>query len=296
MNYKNRIKSTLRPIFIPFNKEHLLDKIANEIARAGILVDALDNRHPDISQIKVEAKLKLDKTVNHLRDYILQSMDGNKELLDKYFEAKGEDYYIYDILEFIIDKIIMSKIVNYTSKYDCFKYNVPPFPDDRILYFSSVRQIMDEGVVEIGVPIGPEGFIYAALFNTFGLPMRDIIIDEYDPKGGRPYRELDDLNYIKGKNVLFIEDDVITGKTLERAYLEISKYYPKSIYLYLGLPKDHQHLDNIPKGFKKIYIQPSPLLDEQRRKEVCRALHLFNGINRIFKERTKLKVCIEKKF
>lgn len=110
-------------------------------------------------------------------------------------------------------------------------------------------------------------------------------IDEYCTTEDRPYKELDDLSIIKGKNILLIEDDVRTGKTLEKACSQIKRYRPKSISLYLGHPERMQNLPNIPKEFRKVYTTPDILSDAQIKLEIDKALEMLKKKYQIFKEK-----------
>ena len=40
---------------------------------------------------------------------------------------------------------------------------------------------------------------------------------------------MDDLNVLKGKNILIVEDIIDTGRTMKRLLAELAKYEPKSM-------------------------------------------------------------------
>ena len=84
------------------------------------------------------------------------------------------------------------------------------------------------------------------MFTWLGMDVLDVDVDEHSTVEDRPYRELDDLSVIEGKNIVLIENDVVTGATLEKVITNLNRYKPKSISVYLGIEEGRQALENVP--------------------------------------------------
>jgi len=131
-----------------------------------------------------------------------------------------------------------------------------------------IHAIVTQKNYDIGICISPEALRYGALFDLFGLRTLAVYMDDSDPT--RNYRELDDLKSIKGKNIIVIEDDVVTGKTLEIFFEKIKQYSPASISLFLGNPKRFQKgLQNIPNCFQSVYVVPDAISDVERKQIIA---------------------------
>ena len=61
---------------------------------------------------------------------------------------------------------------------------------------------------------------------------------------------MDDLNVLKGKNVLIVEDIIDTGKTMKRLLANLAKYEPKSVTVACLLRKRTPLSD----GFQPDYV------------------------------------------
>lgn len=128
------------------------------------------------------------------------------------------------------------------------------------LYF--IHKIVAENKFDFGICIAPEALRYAALFELFRLPILAVFMDDSNPS--RDFRILDNLEPIRQKDIIVIEDDVVTGKTLKIFLGEVKYYSPKSISLFLGNPMRFQKgLNCIPHNrFKHIYVVPDSIEDE----------------------------------
>lgn len=183
--------------------------------------------------------------------------------------------------------MIIQAAKGYYSRFGLQDFSHPRmhFAHEFIESFSVVRKVVDKGEVDIGIAIGPEGFMYAAMFELMDFPLRNIYIDEYSRAEDRPYKELDDLSAISGKDVLFVEDDIKTGATLRKAHQNIAKYSPASVSVYLGIPEPQQTLQNIPKDFKNVYTVPHYLGDKRIKEEVDALIEILGKKYNIFKKK-----------
>ena len=65
---------------------------------------------------------------------------------------------------------------------------------------------------------------------------------------------MDDLSVIQRRRVLLIEDDVVSGISLDLVMKEIMRQEPSSVSLYLGREKDSQQLQNVPPQIDRVYL------------------------------------------
>ena len=92
------------------------------------------------------------------------------------------------------------------------------------------------------VAIAPEGHVYSYFFGCLGIPVLSIFVD-YPPKH---VHHIDDFSAIRGRRVLLVEDDIVSGVSLELVVRELASYMPRSLSLYLGREKEFQQLQNVP--------------------------------------------------
>lgn len=277
---EEQIKSSLRLIFVKCEDEPLLDLITERIAGQARFIDSLDNSYEPMKGCVEHLYGNVEQNIIYFRQQILLVPDKIRGLLRTTdFESER-----YAMLEIVARALVKQEVENYYSRYnlrsDVYTHNLAAS-------FSTARKITEEKEVEIGVAIGPEGFAYGALFKLLDLPVLDIHIDEYCLTEDRPYQELDDLSAIKGRHVLFIEDDVRTGRTLEKAYQNINRYSPSKVSVYLGIPEERQELKNVPRTFDKIYTVPSVLPDMQTRAEIDALIEVLERKYSIFKPKVR---------
>jgi hypoxanthine phosphoribosyltransferase len=171
--------------------------------------------------------------------------------------------YTNSLLERIASRSLDKELKKYIAGMD----NVDPHRAlfyDLALSFSVISKLLRSNEYDEIVAVGPEAFSYAYLFELAGKKVLKLHVDEYDKTRDRPYRELDDLSQIKGKRVLLLEDDVVTGRTLEKVIAELKKHSPQSFSLFLGIPAGRQMLENIPQDMKMTYLVKSELTEEER--------------------------------
>lgn len=133
-------------------------------------------------------------------------------------------------------------------------------PHDCINAFHMARLLIESGEHDCCVAIAPEGHIYGYFFERLGAKVLSVYVD-YPPT---KLAIVDDLAVIRGKKVLLIEDDVISGLTLRLVIGGLQQYRPCSLSLYLGHCKHVQHVLNVPPEIKNIYIAEDCLDPLQR--------------------------------
>ena len=170
--------------------------------------------------------------------------------------------------------------IDYYKKFDAPAIHSAPSPVEALALAKEITEGKD---YDIGVVIGPEGFMYAGLFDMVGFPLNHIHIDEYCTTEDRPYKELDDLSDIKDKRVLLIEGDVNTGRTLEKAKFMLNKHKPRSYALYLG-STTMQRTENVPKGIQPVYAVKACTTVGGARELVEIFLPLVNQYSEIIKD------------
>jgi hypothetical protein len=105
---------------------------------------------------------------------------------------------------------------------------------------------------DVALIVGPEGIAYAPMFEDLGIETLVINIPEDSPDGPRTFTVLSDLERLRGKRVLVVEDDVVSGATLRKILEETAPFSPASFGLFLGYP-GQQMLGNVPGEFEKVY-------------------------------------------
>lgn len=274
---KEKIKMVVRPAVLPFQDETLLDEIADNVASRAEFIASLDDSHSPLDEVVQQCYQSIEQELTNYRQTLLFNPGGVKASVRS---RSGEDER-YAVLTRVVEALLLRDARGYFERFDEHSTHFARYP---LTSFSSVRTTLDAGEVEIGIAVGPEGFMYASIFELFGFPVRNIHIDEYCATEDRPYRELDDISDIRGKHVLFIEDDVQTGRTLEKAYRMISRYSPASVSVYLGTPEKGQKLGNVPRELRATYTTPNFLPDAEARLEVDKAIELLEKRYRIFKD------------
>jgi hypothetical protein len=121
---------------------------------------------------------------------------------------------------------------------------------DAIAAFGMARYLTSEREFDYYLAVAPEGHIYGYFFERFGFSTMDIFVP-YPPVD---VEMCDDLSCIKGKRVLIIEDDVMSGKSLQLVVQELLRHESAHIELYLGHSKGIQHPENVSKVIEHIYF------------------------------------------
>jgi len=123
-------------------------------------------------------------------------------------------------------------------------------PHDAIAAFGMARYLTSEKNFDYYLAVAPEGHIYGYFFERYGCKTLDVFVP-YPPVG---LQVNDDLSSIKGKRLLILEDDVMSGKSLQLVVQEVSQHEPAHIELYLGHSKGIQHPENVSNVIEHIYF------------------------------------------
>ena len=86
--------------------------------------------------------------------------------------------------------------------------------------------------------------------SSSSAPILSICVD-YPPTR---VESVDDLSAIHRRRVLLIEDDVVSGISLELVMKEVALHGPSSVSLFLGREKDSQQLQNVPPQIDRVYL------------------------------------------
>ncbi|MBW2967411.1 phosphoribosyltransferase [Candidatus Woesearchaeota archaeon] len=277
LTLREKLGITLRPLFAEFEECPRIDEIIDHLERCSEFLDTFNTDVPAVAEGVRSGEHSLDNDICRYREKLMMgNLPGNPLRLMSSFED-----FTMRILDRIATKFLRDESeTHYKGLTDQF-LSVP----NRPLNASYVaRKIAASGKHDIGVAIGPEGYVFTPIFTALGMEVLNIHIDEYCKTEDRPYTEIDDLTPIEGKHVLFIEDDVRSGKTLQKAYSGIVKYRPSSVSVFLGLEVGRQTLPSVPPQMANTYTVPGMLTDEQLMAETYEVLQRMGRIYSIFKE------------
>jgi hypothetical protein len=126
----------------------------------------------------------------------------------------------------------------------------PLTPQDSVAALAMARDLTGSGAFDHYIAVAPEGHVYGFFFERLGAQVLSIFVD-YPPTR---VESADDLAVVRGRRVLLIEDDVVSGLSLELVTTEIAQHEPNSVSLYLGREKDSQQLQNIPSQIDRVYL------------------------------------------
>lgn len=138
----------------------------------------------------------------------------------------------------------------------------PLTPVDSVAAFAMAKLLTEQNAFDVCVSVAPEGHVYGYFFKQFGAPILSVHVD-YPP---RRCEILDDLEVIRDKSVLILEDDVASGTTLRHVVNALMEHKPQSIDLFLGRRKDSQVLDSIHPAISKVFLAEEHL-DAVRRED-----------------------------
>jgi hypothetical protein len=132
-------------------------------------------------------------------------------------------------------------------------------PYDPVAAFA-MAELLVRQVFHHVIAVAPEGHIYGFFLERLGVPVMSVYVD-YPPTR---CDAVDDLAAIRGWRVLVIEDDVVSGRTLELVADHLRPYKPRDLSLYLGHARYLQHLDNVPPEFCEVYLAEERLDPAER--------------------------------
>lgn len=136
----------------------------------------------------------------------------------------------------------------------------PLTPWDSVAALAMAKFLVRLGRFDYYVAVAPEGHVYGYFFEKLGIRILSVFVD-YPP---RQVKLEDDFSAIRGRRLLVLEDDIVSGVSLNLVVNELANYAPHSLSLYLGREKDSQLLENVPPVIKEVYLAED-LLDPAER-------------------------------
>jgi hypothetical protein len=147
----------------------------------------------------------------------------------------------------------------------------PLTPRDSIAALAMARSLLRAGRFDHYLAIAPEGHVYGYFFERLGARVLSVAVD-YPP---RRAELVDDLSAIRGRRVLLVEDDIISGVSLGLVVSALATYEPRSVSLYLGRDKEDQHLQNVPPSIAEVYLAEDHLDPTERGRYEADLLEFF---------------------
>jgi hypothetical protein len=134
------------------------------------------------------------------------------------------------------------------------------------------RLLIDSRKFDHYLAVAPEGHAYGFFFERLGVPVLSVFAD-YPP---REMTLEDDLSVIQGARVLLIEDDVVTGLTLQLLVATLVTHQPASLSLYLGRRADSQFPEHIPAEIDPTYLAETHLDPADRPRHEAEFVRVFD--------------------
>ena len=122
----------------------------------------------------------------------------------------------------------VGKHVRESKGYETESWINPLTPVDSIAAYAMAKVLTEGRQFDYCVSVAPEGHVYGYFFELFGASILSVHVD-YPP---RRCEVLDDLDPVRGKRVLILEDDVASGTTLRYVILRILAMTVKPLHLY----------------------------------------------------------------
>lgn len=163
----------------------------------------------------------------------------------------------------VLERVLtdVDKHVRESKGYETESWINPLMPVDSVAAFAMAKLLTDQQLFDHCISVAPEGHVYGYFFGQcFGATILSVHVD-YPP---RRCEVLDDLDSVRDKRVLILEDDVASGTTLRYVVSAINEYQPRSVDLYLGRPKDGQVLDHVDPAIGTVYLAEDYLDPNQR--------------------------------
>lgn len=156
----------------------------------------------------------------------------------------------------------VDKHVRESKGYETESWINPLTPVDSVAAFAMAKYLTEANLFEHCVSVAPEGHVYGYFFKCFGASILSVHVD-YPP---RRCEVLDNLEVLREKRVLILEDDVASGTTLRHVVNTLKEYEPQSLDLYLGRRKDGQVLEHVDPAIGTVYLAED-LLDPNLREQ-----------------------------
>ncbi|MGP0065064.1 MAG: hypothetical protein ACLQGP_15890 [Isosphaeraceae bacterium] len=152
----------------------------------------------------------------------------------------------------------------------------PLTPQDSVAALAMARVLIGSGAFDHYIAVAPEGHVYGFFFERLGAPVLSILVD-YPPTR---VESANNLSAIRGGRVLLIEDDIVSGISLDLVMKEVARRDPSSVSLYLGRDKDSQQLQNIPAQIDRVYLAEDSLDPAGRGRYESEFLDFFQHLGR----------------
>ncbi len=150
----------------------------------------------------------------------------------------------------------------------------PLTPHDSVAALAMARALTSSRAFDHYVAVAPEGHVYGFFFERLGARVLSIFVD-YPPTRAE---SADPLSAVSGGRVLLIEDDVVSGISLDLVMKEVARHGPSSVSLYLGRAKDSQQLENIPRQIDRVYLAEDSLDPVDRGRNESEFIEFFQRI------------------
>ncbi len=113
-----------------------------------------------------------------------------------------------------------------------------------------MAKLLTENQFDRYLAVAPEGHVYGFFLEWLGARVLSVFVD-YPPW---QLETRDDLAVIRGGRVPILEDDIISGVTLQLVIRDLLQYQPRSLSLYGGRAKEDQQLGNLPPEIEAVYL------------------------------------------
>lgn len=90
-------------------------------------------------------------------------------------------------------------------------------------------------------------------------------------------RQSASLTALRDSRVLILEDDVVSGVTLQLVVEALQPYEPRSLLLCLGRPKEGQILENIVPEIEAVYLAEDLLDPHDRERHQAEFIEFFSN-------------------
>ena len=150
----------------------------------------------------------------------------------------------------------------------------PLTPRDSVAALAMARALTQQGRFDAYLAIAPEGHVYGYFFERLGIPVLSVFVD-YPP---RRVHLVNDLSATRDLRVLLVEDDIVSGVSLELVVRELAIYSPRSVSLYLGREKESQQLQNVSPSITEVFLAEDHLDPAERGRYEAEFVEFFGSL------------------
>lgn len=149
----------------------------------------------------------------------------------------------------------------------------PLEPHDPVAAFAMARRLVASRAFDHYIAVAPEGHAYGYFFELLGVRVGSVFVD-YPP---RAVSGAESMREIAGGRVLLIEDDVVSGVTLEMVVSALLPHQPASIAIYLGRRADDQIPEKVPAAVRSVFLAEAHLDPSDRPQQEAEFANYFSG-------------------